>query len=189
MPDAADLARVSRPDPNTYWVVEGRFLAGEYPGARDPVEAQRKIGALLRAGITVFIDLTEAHELAPYARWLPAAGAYYRRFPIRDVSVPAEARQMQNILDDIDEALAAGSNVYLHWWGGNGRTGTVVACWLQNHGRSPEVALAELAGLWQSVAKRHRSPRTPETAEQVAWVKRWPELRAKLVPTPSPTTR
>ena len=57
-----------RPLPNTYWVVPGRLAAGEYPGAKDPVEAAARLRALLRAGIDHFIDLTEAHEgLEPYA--------------------------------------------------------------------------------------------------------------------------
>jgi len=25
-----------KPNPNTYWVIPGKLLAGEYPGARDP---------------------------------------------------------------------------------------------------------------------------------------------------------
>ena len=82
----------ARPDPNTYWVIEGRFLAGEYPGARDPAQARRKIAAFLNAGITTFIDLTEPHELAPYEPLLADAGAEYNRFPIRDMSVPRDVR-------------------------------------------------------------------------------------------------
>ena len=79
-------------------------------------------------------------------------------------------------LDAVDTALAAKRNVYVHCWGGIGRTGTVVACWLQRHGRSPDEALKELARFWQNVAKRHRQPRSPETDEQIAWVRSWPTM-------------
>ena len=166
----------ARPDPNTYWVIEGRFLAGEYPGARDLAQARVKVAAFLNASITTFIDLTEPHELAPYESLLPRVDIEYHRFSIRDLGVPPDARYMHGILDAIDAALAAGRNVYVHCWGGIGRTGTVVACWLQRHGRSPDEALQELAHFWQTVAKRHRRPHTPETGEQVAWVRNWPTM-------------
>ena len=172
------LDSTPRPDPNTYWIIKGRFLAGEYPGAADPAKAREKMAAFLAAGITLFIDLTEPHELASYASLLPPTGVEYHRFPIRDAGVPARAGDMGEILDAIDAGLAAGRNVYVHCWGGIGRTGTTVACWLQRHGRSPDEALAELARLWQTVAKHHRAPRSPETAEQAAWVRRWPQTSA-----------
>ena len=176
-----DSTPSARPDPNTYWVIEGRFLAGEYPGARDLAEAREKIAAFLKAGITSFIDLTEPHELAPYEPLLSDTGAKYYRFPIRDIGVPRDVRQMIAILNAIDAALAAGCNVYVHCWGGIGRTGTVVACWLQRHGRSPDEALQELACFWRTVAKRHRRPQTPETEEQVAWVRSWPKMSSPMM--------
>ena len=176
----SNSAPPTRPDPNTYWVIAGHFLAGEYPGARDPAEARAKIAAFLKVGITTFIDLTEPHELAPYEPLLANTGAEYHRFSIRDVSVPRDARHMRDILDAIDAALAAGRNVYVHCWGGIGRTGTVVACWLQRHGRNPDESLLELARYWQTVTKRHQRPHTPETDEQVAWVRRWPQKSASL---------
>ena len=163
-----------RPDPNTYWVVPGRLLAGEYPGAPDAVEARERIAAFIEAQITTFIDLTEAHELAPYEALLPK-GVEYRRMSIRDAGVPHARSHMTEILDAIDDALARGRNVYVHCWGGIGRTGTVVACWLRRHGRTGEEALAELADFWQTVGKRHRAPHTPETSGQVAWVHGWEE--------------
>ena len=41
---------------------------------------------------------------------------------------------MKRILDDVDEAIAGGGLTYVHCWGGIGRTGTVVGCWLVRHG-------------------------------------------------------
>ena len=56
-----------KPDPNTYWVIPGKLLAGEYPGARNPEEARSRLRKFLAAGIRHFIDLTEVGELTPYA--------------------------------------------------------------------------------------------------------------------------
>ena len=100
-----------RPLPNSYWVVPGRFAAGEYPGAKSPEEAAPKLRTLLRAGIDHFIDLTEAYEgLEPYAAIAQEeardfhANVAHERHPIADVSVPGSPREMAGILDAIDAA-------------------------------------------------------------------------------------
>ena len=67
-----------KPDPNTYWVVRGKLLAGEYPGAPDPEEARRRLRRFLAAGVRHFIDLTEAGELEPYAESLTEETALTR---------------------------------------------------------------------------------------------------------------
>ena len=65
-------------------------------------------------------------------------------------------------------------------WGGVGRTGTTVGCWLVRHGRTGDEALAHLARLWSRVAKAHRSPRSPETAEQAKYIRGWLEPTIKV---------
>ena len=172
-----------KPDPNTYWVVPVKLLAGEYPGDRDPEEARRRLRRFLAAGVRYFIDLTEAGELEPYAELLAeeaGSRATYERFPIRDVSVPDEPKTMAEVIAAIDRAMAAGGITYIHCWGGVGRTGLAVACWLQERGQTPDEALADLADKWRSCAKSQRMPNSPETAEQVGWVKKWPVYRSRL---------
>ena len=46
------------PEIHGYWVISGRLLATEYPGAKDEAKAQRKLQVLRGAGITSFVDLT-----------------------------------------------------------------------------------------------------------------------------------
>jgi protein-tyrosine phosphatase len=173
----------AKPDPNTYWVVPGKLLAGEYPGARDPEDARNRLRRFLAAGVRHFIDLTEAGELEPYAELLTEeAGSRitYERFSIRDVSVPEEPKTMAEIIAAIDHAIAEGGITYVHCWGGVGRTGLAVACWLQERGLTPDEALADLADKWRSCAKSQWKPNSPETAEQVRWVKEWPVRRSTL---------
>jgi protein-tyrosine phosphatase len=166
-----------RPDPNTYWVIPGKLLAGEYPGARDLEEARRRLRRFLAAGVRHFIDLTEVGELTPYAELLTAeAGSRtsYERFPIHDVSVPEEPKTMAEIIAAIDRPMAEGGIPNVHCRGGVGRTGLAVACWLQERGQKPDEALADLADKWRSCEKSQRMSNSPETAEQVRWVKEWP---------------
>jgi ADP-ribosylglycohydrolase len=173
----------AKPDPNTYWVVPGKLLAGEYPGALHSEEARRRLRRFLASGVRHFIDLTEVGELRPYAELLTEEGGArtsYQRIPIRDVSVPDEPKTMAEIIAAIDRAIAEGGITYVHCWGGVGHTGLAVACWLQERGQTPDEALIDLADKWSSCAKSQWKPSSPETAEQVRWVKEWPVYRSTL---------
>jgi hypothetical protein len=95
----------------------GKLLAGEYPGAREPGEARKKLRRFLDAGVRYFIDLTEVGELEPYAELLTKeAGSIettYERIPIRDTTVPNEPQTMAKIIAAIDRTLARDGIGYL----------------------------------------------------------------------------
>lgn len=180
------MSTLPPPYSNSYWVQPGRLLAGEYPGAFMPTVARRKLRLLLDAGVTFFLDLTHSADgLESYEDLLRAeAKAFptpvtYRRMAIPDRDIPTAA-QMVETLNVIDEALAAGQVVYIHCWGGIGRTGTVVGCHLARHCDKPDgrgdAALAHLAALWQTVEKRNLHPQSPETPAQVEMVRTWAEV-------------
>ena len=168
-----------RPHPNCYWLIPGRLLAGEHPGAIDAMDGIARIDALLDAGVRRVIDLTDEREgPAPYVPILferalaRDIGVAHRRFAFPDFGVPSAAL-MRTTLDAIYEAIDAGDMLYLHCWGGIGRTGTVVGCLLCEQGFSAAEALAVIDRKWLSMEKRGRHPRSPETAAQVAFIERW----------------
>jgi protein-tyrosine phosphatase len=75
---------------------------------------------------------------------------------------------MRRILDELDAALAGGETVYLHCWGGIGRTGTVVGCHLARHGMSGAAALREVMRLRRNaLCGEMPSPETPEQRQLV----------------------
>lgn len=162
------------PLPQGYVVLPGRFYAGEYPGHPDGDLARARIEGLEALGVRAFVDLTTpADGLVPYAPWL--RHAVRENHPIPDVSVPRRREDARRILDALDRHLEAGRPVYLHCWGGVGRTGLVVGCWLVRHGLPGEAALRRLAELWQTCPKVSRKPRSPETPAQEAFVRTWRE--------------
>lgn len=172
---------ISLPHPNTYALPPARLLAGEYPFTPNPAEARRKLRAFLESGIDYFVDLTEDGELEPYEAVLQEESermgivATYVRHPVRDTSIPQPER-MTALLDCIDDALAAGHTVYVHCWGGIGRTGTVVGCYLVRHGSSGEEALERVAALFgtMSADKLRRHPEgSPQTSAQRRFVRQW----------------
>ncbi|NNG17691.1 MAG: hypothetical protein HKM89_14540 [Gemmatimonadales bacterium] len=172
------------PHPNCYWVEPGRLLAGEYPWHGSSPTALERLEEYLDLGVDCFVDLTtEADGLEPYDDLLleeaesRGVEVEYERFPIPDVSVPERPGDMAAILDHIDRRLAEGRRVYVHCWGGVGRTGTVVGCYLVRRGASGEDALARLEDLWSTVssAKREYFPQSPQTHQQEELVRLWTE--------------
>ncbi len=165
------------PIPDAYWVEPGQLLAGEYPGAKDAAAARRKLRLFLDAGVTFFLDLTVDDELAPYVPVLleEAAARHmaveHCRMPIPDLGTPQPAEVIR-ILDTIDTAIAAGRRVYVHCWGGIGRTGTIVGCYLVRHGLTGDLALAAIAQLRQGTPDDNRV--APETHDQRERVRNWP---------------
>jgi hypothetical protein len=161
-----------------FYRVHKGLLAGNYPAEPNGWETQSRLRELIRSGVTSFLDLTEEGEkdLPPYEALLSQAALeggqaiQYRRMPIPDFTAPT-VRQMRDILDALDAALADGHIVYLHCYAGIGRTGTVVACYLVRHGREAESALAELARVRQGTALADVA--SPITKEQLRLVYDW----------------
>jgi hypothetical protein len=152
-----------------YWVVPGRLMAGPHPGGFRPSLAGERVERLLEAGISYFLNLTEAGEALAYEHQLRCR-ARHRRMDIVDFDVPSH-RFMTSVLDEIDRALAAGHNIYLHCYAGLGRTGTVVGCYLVRHGLAGDEALRAIRELRRETAFPD-SP-SPQTEEQARMVRRW----------------
>ncbi len=147
--------------PAHYAVGEG-LLAGAYPGS---AEAAR---ALENEGVTLFVDLTHPSDpLDGYSRLLRRASRL--AFPIPDMGTPSVGLVMR-VLDAIDDARALGGTAYVHCWGGVGRTGTVIGCWLVRHDLDAGDAVARIAELRRELPGSRPSP---ETAGQVALVRGW----------------
>lgn len=165
-------ALMEPPTPNSYWVVAGSFVAGEYPGRRDDAETSEHLNTLLAAGVDAFIDLTMPGELDPYVQLLPPHVEYDNK-PLRDHDVPDAPEQMLEILAVVADALRRNRTLYLHCRAGIGRTGMVVGCWLANRGLAGEAALDELNRLWQANERSRKWLLIPETPEQQAFVRDW----------------
>jgi len=159
-------------------------LAGTYPGHQDAAEARARIHGLMHLGIRTFVNLMEEDETnlngEPFRPYAPDVGREAQklglnptpaclRFPIRDVSVPTRG-QLSEILQAIDSSLEGGEPVYVHCWGGRGRTGVVAGSLLIRHGHAtPEDFVEKIGRLRRNDLGGDHSP---ETEEQVALVRR-----------------
>ena len=150
--------------------VDGKIFAGEYPGDVSRMAAKEKVNGVLHFGIKNFIDLTEENELEPYSHLLPEGVSYYR-FPIPDCNIPASVESVHKLIDRIDELNNTDGYTFIHCWGGVGRTGTIVACYLARHMKdcTIEKVLHELYERFKFMPKSaYRT--TPDTNGQVKFI-------------------
>ncbi len=171
--------------PQHYPIEEGRLYGGEYPGHREPGVARIRLQSLITLGIRTFVDLTApADRMAPYERLLAEleeeAGSPLRRIslPITDMGIPETSGTMRAILESIRESGSHSPALYVHCWGGIGRTGTVVGCWLRECGYDPESALAHVQHLYASHMPKVRiHPESPQTPAQKDYIRNWMAAR------------
>ena len=155
-----------RPIENSYEVTKNIY-AGEYPRNKDDESSYSKLKQFENFGITHFVDLTEEGELQPYEHLLNK-GAKYLRFPIKDEFIPQSTESVRGLIAKITKAIKDDpkAKVYIHCWGGVGRTGLIVGCLLgELYRQSYDETMKNLEILFAICPKSARR-HTPETAEQ-----------------------
>jgi ADP-ribosyl-[dinitrogen reductase] hydrolase len=173
------------PIPNSFWIVPGRILAGEYPGGWSEEETRLRLDAFVKAGVSAFLNLTRPGELAPYDAELPRKLPDGRRIlhlnkPLDDHGLPQSRVQMEDILFELDRVLDQGDLVYVHCRAGIGRTNMVLGCWMRRHGMTGAAAIKRLNKLWKANARSATWPRIPEE-HQEQYVLSWPAPGEKPV--------
>lgn len=169
------------PLPRTWWIEEGAILGGPFPGAPDSGDAQDKIWTLVEDfGVRTFVNLQEEDELgtggAPFPDYMRLVPEHHEhevhqvRVPIADMSAATD-EQVERVLSEINARRHLGL-VYVHCWGGHGRTGTIAGCHLRDLGLSASDALAQV-----TTARAHdgylATQPSPQTDAQRAVIEAW----------------
>jgi protein-tyrosine phosphatase len=170
---------------HAWWVKPDQLLAGEYPGALTRAKAITKLRMLAAAGVDTIIDLTEDVDgLEPYSHLLDKIADDSRhsirryRHPIPDNHVTDDAGY-DDIVARINTEIDSGRAVYVHCWGGRGRTSTVLGCWLIEQGLDYDATIARIEELRSNTKKS--GVQVPESQSQHDVLRR----RAKRIGPPN----
>ena len=134
----------------------------------DEVEAWRE------ANVNVVVSLLEAAEVRELGLSQEAAlcaeySIQFCSFPIPDRGVPDSARDFENFVEGLCQAVLAGKTVVIHCRAGIGRTGLVAGCLIYRLG----VPLKNVF----NVLSRSRGTPMPDTDAQVEWVEKYARPR------------
>ena len=102
---------------------------------------------------------------------------HHLRFPIRDVSVPENVSSVKELIGQIQGILEEDkrNKVYIHCWGGVGRTGVIVGCLLSHqHDFDYEKTMDALKKAFSDCPKSAYRE-TPETKEQREFIEKYAE--------------
>ena len=154
------------------------MIAGEIPASQTEAESHKKLSGIVNINTSLVINLMEVDEknrnnelFYNYSEYLKLHKIKTHRFPIRDGSIPSTER-MTEILNLIDEYNSKNKIVYVHCWGGVGRTGTIVGCYLKRHGIADNNnVLNQIDTL--KINTPIASRMSPETIEQQDFVLSW----------------
>lgn len=166
------------PIPGSNWLVENKVLTGESPD-------METIRELINFGVTTFVSLMTEEEYTAYGDYRSLArlhGCTVLEFPVEDghtfvmkgledavVKVCEVVRENDTTTPEVGEKVCP-SLVYIHCYGGHGRSGVLGACFLQAYLRiDPEesINLLRKAHLTRGKLSKVATPQTPSQLIQI----------------------
>lgn len=148
---------------NFSYVVDGCLAGSAMPGVRGSLDAALRDAR--NKGISAIVTLTEdglaqaaleAHQI----RWL--------HLPVEDYAPPS-LEQIETFVHFVDQHQSHRSGaVLVHCYAGQGRAGTMLACYLVHQGWEPVAAIERIRTL---------RPRSIESHSQEFRVREWAHLR------------
>jgi protein-tyrosine phosphatase len=166
------------PFERSYWVIPNKLIVGEIPTAIEETETIQKLDGLIKANVKLVINLMEEDEVnledkpfPDYSHYLNERGVETIRIPIEDMNIPSKETMLE-VLGVINKVTEENKIVYVHCWGGIGRTGTVVGCFLKQFRMAHNHNVFEFIDYLKrttSISKRS----SPETQEQRNFIINW----------------
>jgi protein-tyrosine phosphatase len=164
------------PTSENYWVIKNILMAGSYP-LQNTKSNNRIRASVLKQKFDVFINLMQEDEKDHDGDYFKDYKSFINydatiiRMPIKDMDIPTPFQTMK-LIKTIDRFINDNKKIYLHCWGGLGRTGTIVGCYLI------EKKLANKSNVFSKINELKANSslakfNSPQTEEQKAFIINW----------------
>ena len=104
-------------------------------------------------------------ELPLHKTLIEEFGFEYKHIPVADLTSPTQ-EQIEEFVTFVNNLISSKKKIVVHCDAGIGRTGTMLACYLVNKGRSAKNAITEV---------RKKRPGSIETMEQEETIEKYEE--------------
>ena len=139
LPDFRPEDAACGPHETCQWVLP-QLIAGSFPGERTEPAHTQKVQRLIDAKVDSFLCLQEAAELRRFTPYMEIAKLSHQtagrpgeleffHCPMPDLDTTSD-EDLLKAVHTIVQKLLEGRTVYVHCWGGHGRTGTVICTFL-----------------------------------------------------------
>ncbi len=158
-----------------FWVRSVQPNLAIMPCPEGGAELESEIEALQSNGVDMLVSLLMPEEepllnVEAEATLCQQKGLRFISFPIPDFDIPTSFQEVNQLVDQLQDALLAGRKVVIHCRGGIGRSGMVAACLLIKQGISVSDSLAAL--------RTARRCAVPATRAQADWIEKYSEWRS-----------
>lgn len=158
-----------------FWVRSVQPNLAIMPCPEGGAELESEIEALQLNGVDILVSLLMPEEepllnVESEAALCQQKGLRFISFPIPDFDIPTSFQEVNQLVDQLQDALLAGRKVVIHCRGGIGRSGMVAACLLIKQGISVSDSLAAL--------RTARRCAVPATRAQADWIAKYSEWRS-----------
>mmetsp|Transcript_106588 Transcript_106588/g.188745 ORF Transcript_106588/g.188745 Transcript_106588/m.188745 type:complete len:325 (-) Transcript_106588:113-1087(-) len=169
------------------WVIPGMLLCGPYPGAFEDRKNNQLLRRVLSKGVDTFVCLQEELDievpeevwrsgiaLRPYfydAQKLAKKDLKWVQLPMADGNVAPDSETAQLVVL-MAEHMKAGRVLYLHCFGGHGRTGVICCLLLSYLYRISAAEAMKRVQAYHDCRIDHQGAKSPQTVVQREQVKR-----------------
>lgn len=171
LPEAARTPQAYVGPRDFRWLVPGKLGGMPRPGIVAALEED--LEGLRRLGVEVLVTVEETATVAPEA--LRASGIEALHFPLEDMTAPSED-VCASWCAELSVRLDRGAVIAVHCRAGQGRTGTILACYLISRGASAIEALERVRGI---------NPKWVSSDEQVRFLARYQAHCARQLAAPT----